>query len=168
MKTFFTADQHWHHGPPYTRHSIIYFCKRPYANIAEMDEDMIVRWNSVVGDDDVIYHLGDFGLAPVDNLQGIFKRLRGKKIAVLGNHDGSRTRLLRVGFQAVAARTIELEDGTILVHDPYSDSNLGNAKKRVLCGHIHNLWRDDGTWHNVGVDVRDFTPVTMDQIMGAV
>ena len=37
MKTFFSADQHFFHGPPYTRNSIAVFCKRPYASTDEMN-----------------------------------------------------------------------------------------------------------------------------------
>jgi calcineurin-like phosphoesterase family protein len=41
------------------------------------------------------------------------------------------------------------------------------AYPRVLCGHVHNMWKRNGNCFNVGVDVWDFRPVTMSQIMEA-
>ncbi len=50
---------------------------------------MIARWNAVVGDGDLAYHLGDFSmsLGHEQRARGIFHRLHGRKILVLGNHD---------------------------------------------------------------------------------
>ena len=51
---YFTADQHFSHA------GIIGLCKRPFRSIEEMDEAMIANWNTVVGPDDDVWHLGDF------------------------------------------------------------------------------------------------------------
>jgi calcineurin-like phosphoesterase family protein len=56
MNTYFTADPHFHHA------NIIKYCGRPFKDIKEHDEMLIVNWNSVVMPDDVIYIVGDFGL----------------------------------------------------------------------------------------------------------
>ena len=78
---YFTADTHFNHI------NIIKFCDRPYELIDEMNEALIENWNSVVGKDDEIYHLGDFGWGDnVDNLD-ILRRLNGTKYLVKGNHD---------------------------------------------------------------------------------
>jgi len=50
-----------------------------------MDEDMIEKWNNVVGPKDKVYHLGDV----VINRKAIptLARLNGDKVLIKGNHD---------------------------------------------------------------------------------
>ena len=51
---YFTSDTHFQHG------NIIKFCNRPYSNVEEMNNAIIENWNSVVGPNDIVFHLGDF------------------------------------------------------------------------------------------------------------
>src|SRR6185369_462783 len=81
--TYFTSDTHFGHA------NIIRYCHRPFAGAAEMDDALVHRWNERVGDDDVIYHLGDFTLSGRETARRMFARLRGR-IRVLGypwHHD---------------------------------------------------------------------------------
>ena len=55
-KIFFTADTHWGHR------NIIRYCQRPFADVEEMNEALITNWNSTVGKDDIVFHLGDFAM----------------------------------------------------------------------------------------------------------
>lgn len=41
---------------------------------------------------------------------------------------------------------------------PYNDGRI------LLCGHVHNHWKVQKNMINVGVDVWDFTPVSLDEI----
>lgn len=54
MKTFFTSDTHFGHK------AIVAYDEAPFGSIAEYDEALIARRNSVVGEQDVVYHMGDF------------------------------------------------------------------------------------------------------------
>ena len=52
--------------------------KRPFKNVREMDWTMIERWNSVVGPNDTVYHLGDFGESwPIEYLNGNIVFVKG-------------------------------------------------------------------------------------------
>ena len=53
---FFTSDHHFGHQ------NIIRHCQRPFGGAAEMDEELIRRWNERVRPGDEVYHLGDFAL----------------------------------------------------------------------------------------------------------
>ena len=55
-RVFFTSDTHFNHT------NIIRFCNRPFKDVIHMNETIIANWNSVVGPDDIIFHLGDFCL----------------------------------------------------------------------------------------------------------
>lgn len=74
-KVFFTADTHF--GSERT----LTLSRRPFKTVKEMDETLINNWNSVVGKDDIVYHLGDFG-----NYE-IVKRLNGKVTLIWGNYE---------------------------------------------------------------------------------
>jgi len=67
---FFTADQHFGHK------NIIKYCQRPFADVTEMDNELIARWNSRVHADDLVFHLGDVTLG--DDAAKYFSRLNGR------------------------------------------------------------------------------------------
>jgi len=52
-----------------------------------MDWAIVDNWNKIVGDTDVVYHLGDLALGPSERWDEIMKSLNGYKIFVVGNHD---------------------------------------------------------------------------------
>lgn len=60
---------------------------RPFDDIGHHDEMLILNWNSVVGVDDVVIHLGDVALGPWSDGLDKVERLNGYKILVPGNHD---------------------------------------------------------------------------------
>jgi calcineurin-like phosphoesterase family protein len=75
---FFTADTHFNHA------NIIIYCGRPFADVEDMNEILIEKWNSRIGDRDTVYHLGDFAWGEWEPILG---RLRGRKILIPGGHD---------------------------------------------------------------------------------
>lgn len=81
MKHFATSDTHFGHK------NIIRYCNRPFDTVDAMNEHMIMRWNSVVEDDDVVWFLGDFAFMKPQEAFAIFSRLRGQINIVPGNHD---------------------------------------------------------------------------------
>ena len=52
-KVFFTSDTHFYHG------NIIRFCNRPFKDVEMMNETIIANWNNTIGQDDIVFHLGD-------------------------------------------------------------------------------------------------------------
>lgn len=166
---FYTADLHMGHP------RILQYCDRPFSGIGEMNETLISNWNSVVSKEDIVYVLGDMFFYDLDSQRRIMKRLNGKKILILGNHDksaGTRKSEMKladyiyVGWDEVV---LELLLTTInkkpigLVHDPA----LCNLDLSIpwLCGHVHNLFERQGNVINVGVDVNNFTPVSEEEII---
>lgn len=156
MKTFYTSDTHFGHK------NILKYCSRPFADIDEMEREMVRRWNEVVGVDDAVYHLGDFGFSSKSKLAAIVKSLNGHKVIVKGNHDRGLESLKEMGFDA-ACHSMERDDGGIrwlLIHNPYNVT-----ADNVLCGHVHEKWARIENMINVGVDVHDFRPKTIEQLL---
>lgn len=123
------ADTHFGHA------KIIEFTKRPFANVEEMNEVMVTRWNSTVRPGDEIYLLGDFSFekdpAPT------FARLNGKKHLVIGNHDESRRAVLELGWESVSHLTVVREEGARVVCCHYPIESWPQAHRGYLMAHGH-------------------------------
>ena len=153
-ETFFTSDTHFNHF------NIIRYCNRPFHSVEEMTHVLIKNWNSVVSPDDTVWHLGDFAFGPTGMQSGLFYALNGTKYLIRGNHDQNERRMLAVGFKEVYLRYAWKD--WWLVHKPHA-APLGSDL--VLCGHIHDRWKRKGNRINVGVDVWDFKPRTLDELL---
>lgn len=157
---FFTADQHFYHE------GIIKMCKRPFNNSNEMEKILISNYNQVVNIDDEVYFLGD--LTFIKNrtaIKSLLSKLNGQKHLILGNHDYLNPfGYVDCGFLTVhTCLIIDTEIGKIgLTHDP-AVSNV-NSDMIWLCGHVHNLFTSIGNVINVGVDVCDYSPISITQI----
>lgn len=77
---YFTSDTHFNHN------SILKFCNRPFETIEEHDNKLIENWNSVVGLDDTVFHLGDFCFGGAPKWKEIRSQLNGHIILIVGNH----------------------------------------------------------------------------------
>lgn len=173
QNVFFTSDTHFSHA------NIIKYCERPYKNIDEMDEDLIRRWNDVVKKDDVVFHLGDFGMVSQKKLEWIIGRLNGQIYLILGNHDN---RLRYDGlFKSVKQQMLVNIDGVyvLMLHYPLMQhkSEILNGHRFIqLYGHIHsrkNMSGDDKlrsartSWnqYDVGVDNNDYRPISFSEVI---
>jgi calcineurin-like phosphoesterase family protein len=156
------SDTHFRHE------NIIEYCDRPFKNVNDMNSYMIARWNSVVKDDDIVWHLGDFGFGGKEVLSYIFSTLRGQKRLILGNHDsrcGGVNFWESVGFEYVSRFPVCVMRVIWLSHAPiFLDDNSAYIN---IHGHTHNhdLETDSRHWKNVSVEVVDYTPVRLDLIM---
>ena len=171
-KVFFTSDTHFYHS------NIINFCGRPFKNVEVMNETLIANWNSVVGPDDIVFHLGDFCLGGSAEWTNILNRLNGKIYLIVGNHD---IKNLRQGyyshFEHIAMQMhIEVEKQKIyLNHCPFLCYGGASRDTWQLFGHVHTSKQNTGidaprlhmlfpTQYDVGVDNNNFTPVSFEQV----
>jgi calcineurin-like phosphoesterase family protein len=66
-----------------------------------MDEQLIANWNAHIVPTDTVFFFGDFGLGTTDFLTDLCSRLRGNKICIRGNHDGTPAKMHKIGFLLV-------------------------------------------------------------------
>ena len=173
MTVFYTSDTHFCHG------RILALAGRPFRDIRDHDETLIQRWNSVVGDGDDIYHLGDFCHATEDEarVRGIFFRLAGRKRLIIGNHDvDGDGRLLPMladlpWEEAPAEERAILDNGhsVILSHYPPAAGRKIADGSYFFYGHLHARLPMDRRSRDVGVDMPDvdFTPRTIEELVVA-
>ena len=128
MNIFVKSDTHFNHK------NIIKCCNRPYKDVEEMNEAIISNWNNSVTNDDIIYHLGDFGFGTKEELKQIFNRLNGQKYLIMGNHDKKvgRNYYFELGFLNVYRKEYQL-DNYILTHEPINVSALN----KLIINHFY-------------------------------
>jgi calcineurin-like phosphoesterase family protein len=136
------------------------------VDVDAMDMELTRRWNERVKPGDTVYHIGDVAMGKRDRLPGYRAALNGRIILILGNHDRSKKAMLEAGFDEVYdSLRIEVSGLKLyLSHHPPSPERYGYCDY-ALCGHVHEAWARKGKVINVGVDVRDFRPVTIEELI---
>ncbi|HEY0084717.1 MAG TPA: metallophosphoesterase family protein [Allosphingosinicella sp.] len=160
MATFFTGDSH------FGDHRTLNIWKRPFASTAAMDETLVAAWNAAVAAEDEVWHLGDVARKPAE-VPALLARLHGTKHLIRGNNDPPAT-LAAPGWASVHDY-IELEqDGRklILCHYPFRSWNGQHRGALNLHGHSHGRLKPIPRQHDVGVDARQWRPVTLAEILG--
>lgn len=171
-RVYFTSDTHFNHT------NIISYCQRPFKNVDEMNERIIANWNEVVGENDIIFHLGDFCLGGAAEWTRLLERLNGKIYLIMGNHDRKN---IRQGFMdrfEHVAMQMHIEVGKqriYLNHYPFLCFEGGYKDVWQLFGHVHTRKTNTGidagrlkylypTQYDVGVDNNNFAPVSFVQV----
>lgn len=171
-KVYFTSDTHFNHA------NIIGFCNRPFKNVEEMNEALIENWNRVIGDDDIVFHLGDFCLGGSAEWTKVLDRLNGKIYLIMGNHDMKNLRQGYTNRFELITMQMHIEIGKQKIYlNHYPFLCYGGAYKDTwqLFGHVHTSNNNTGkdksrleylfpTQYDVGVDNNDFTPVSFEQV----
>lgn len=138
---FYIADCHFGHK------NILLFDNRPFGDLHQMEEVMIMLWNATVRKGDTVYILGDFCWDKADEWLRIIRQLNGTKVLIEGNNDlSSYPAELKNQFADIAPYKEIVDNGrdnsgrkVLLSHYPmpfYKRAN--NDKYYMLCGHVHN------------------------------
>ena len=154
---YFTADQHFDHE------GILDSTGRPFSRVSLMNKAIIKNYNDIVNDNDEVYFVGDVSLLKHKNLIAKHvQQLKGVKHLILGNHDCLKVfEYEEVGFMTVHTG-LRVEE-FFLYHDP-SVSAIYRNEQQYICGHVHDLFKHIKNVVNVGVDVWDFKPVSIDEV----
>lgn len=159
MKTFVVADLHFgdegvctryrrSDGPPL----------RPFPCAAEMDAEIVRRWNQSVTERDLVYVLGDVGRGA--NVRSV-RLLAGRKRLIAGNGDDV-ARIAALGlFESIAVA--KWLPGYLLTHIPVHPSQLGRGLVNVH-GHLHSRTVCDPRYICVSVEQTNFRPIELDAL----
>ena len=159
---FFTADTHFNHS------NIIEFCDRPFKDVEEMNETLITNWNSKVGENDEVYHLGDFGYG---ELGGILNRLNGEIVYIQSQEWSHEKAVLQyqdrfVKIAPLMTISIKKEHGVYLTMCHYQMAKWPKSHYNHwhLFGHSHARAKAIGKSFDVGVDGNNFFPYSLKEI----
>jgi len=195
-KTFLIGDTHFGLGDYFpefqrTMHRWHPEHDREFKSADEMEQLIIRRWNSVVGENDTVISLGDFAWAgeyPEDyeiwmHSCDIYKiyltKLNGNIVMIHGNHDPFND-----GLKCQCGNILYYRGRTFyMVHDPGKrergyEKIPENWVGWVIHGHHHwvpDYYDKTKTYYpfingdkkaiNVACDVIDYTPVSIDTIL---
>lgn len=141
QNVFFTSDQHFCHA------NVIKYDGRPFNDVEEMNEQLILNWNSVVGEKDVVFYLGDLSFdRGSGNTQRIVNELNGKIHYILGNHDDERDIRKLNRFETISdyvnLSIVDLDNprkkqGIMMMHYPILSWDKAHHGDWHLHGHCH-------------------------------
>jgi calcineurin-like phosphoesterase family protein len=154
VATYFTSDTH------FSDHRVLNLYPRPFASVAEMDAELIRRWNAAVRPEDEVWHLGDFART-ARRAAEVLAQLNGRKHLIVGNNDPAPD--APHGWESVAPYAEIERDGLrlVLCHYPFRSWNGQHKGALNLHGHSHGRLKPLPRQYDVGVDVRDYRPVDL-------
>ena len=139
QNVYFASDFHIGHQ------NVIKFDSRPFEDLQDMHNKLIENWNSVVGENDLVFYLGDFSFKDRGSGKWFRDQLNGKIHFIMGNHD--RMRIVgHLGFDKIYGDDTALGGATIEIKD--DDANRG-YQTIVLCHYPILSWNKShhGSWH---------------------
>lgn len=162
MKNWFSSDWHLSH------HNIIKYDKRPFNNIAEMNETIIDNYNSVVNKTDNFYFLGDFCFN-IKDAEYFLKELNGNLFFIKGNHDKSDMIKLynKYGTYLGEQKKINV-NGQEIVLNHYAMRVWDKSHHGVwhLYGHSHGSLPDDpnSLLFDIGCNIHNYYPLEFEDV----
>lgn len=159
---FFTGDTHFGDA------RVLRIDRRPFPDMAAHDAALIHNWNSVVGDDDDVWHLGDFMSAKSGDCATLLANLKGRKHLIVGNNDPDSTTHSE-GWASVQHYAELKEDGNhlILCHYAFRTWNQMGKGSINLHGHSHGRLKGIPRQFDVGVDGQELQPVSLEQMLAS-
>jgi calcineurin-like phosphoesterase family protein len=180
MNIWFTSDTHFGHtniaGPSISVWKDGY---RNFNSVQEMNDALVNNFNKIVGEDDILYHLGDWSFGGVHNIYYFRKSLIYKNIhLILGNHD-QHIRDKEIKFLDSSFNPMDLFNS---VQDVFTgkigkrEFHLSHYSHQVwpashkgvihLFGHSHGSLKGIGRSMDVGVDTHpEFRPYHINEII---
>jgi calcineurin-like phosphoesterase family protein len=190
-KIFFTSDTHYGHtnicrGVSKWRDvngNVPVSQTRDFKTLDHMNDAIVESINSVVGEDDILFHLGDWSFGGFENIAEFRNRIVCKNIhLVLGNHDhhiennrdgiqdlfSSVNQYLRLQVSVYPGTVLHTgKVDLVLMHYPIASWHNMNDNVIHLHGHVHlppNKKLAEGKAMDVGVDGNFLVPYSLNEI----
>jgi calcineurin-like phosphoesterase family protein len=175
QQLYFTSDTHYMHQNicrGTTRWSNADGFTRNFDTLDQMNDRIVNGINTTVGQDDILFHLGDWSFGGFERIEEFRNRINCKNIhIVLGNHDhhierdreGIRRLFTSVNqYLELEVKGNDWEQNYVLMHYPIISWNKMNDGVIHLHGHVH-LSADrrigKGKTMDVGVDGNGLDPL---------
>ena len=181
---FFTSDTHYSHSNicrATTRWTDADSVTRDFKSLEHMNDTLVNNINEVVGQDDILIHLGDWSFGGFEMIEEFRNRILCKNVhLVFGNHD-HHIRRNKGGIQEIFSSTqdylhldLRIPKGKevdkltlVCMHFPIASWDGMNDGVPHLHGHVHlprHQRIGQGKVMDVGVDGNDLYPISIQEI----
>ncbi len=191
QRIFFTSDTHYNHANICSATTTWVGAEnltRKFKSLNQMNDALVNNINSIVGENDVLIHLGDWSFGGFDKISEFRNRILCKNVHLTyGNHD-HHIRNNKEDIQDIFSSTqdylfLDIRRPSILgkgqmdkysfvcMHYPIASWDSMNDGVIHLHGHVHlppNLRLGDGKSLDVGVDGNNLNPISLDEILAIV
>ena len=178
QRLFFTSDTHYNHTNicrGVTRWTDAEDITRDFKTLDQMNDRIVRGINDVVGQDDILFHLGDWSFGGFESIWKFRHQINCQNIhLVLGNHDHHIERDredIRQIFSSVN-QYVELEvnkqHNFVLMHYPIMSWNNMNDGVIHLHGHVHlppERRIGKGKMMDVGIDGNGMDPISLSKVL---
>lgn len=185
---YFTSDTHYNHSnlcSATTQWDNAKDKTREFSSLDRMNTTIVNNINEVVGQDDILFHLGDWSFGGFERIEEFRNRILCKNIhLILGNHD-HHIQKNRDGIQSifqsvhqyipslsVRRQSIPQPDKVdkysfVLFHFPIASWDSMSQGVIHIHGHTHlpPHQRVNGRAIDVGMDGNRLYPISMDEIL---
>jgi len=186
QQLFFTSDTHYSHSnicSATTNWSVNDGYARKFDSLQDMNQRLVDNINNMVGEDDILIHLGDWSFGGFDKIEEFRSQINCKNIHLtFGNHDhhiernkegiqrlfSSVQQYLRLEVRRPNGKLVD-KFSFVCMHYPIASWHDMNQGVIHLHGHVHlpyHLRLADGKAMDVGVDGNELEPISMDEILG--
>ena len=185
---FFTSDTHYGHSNicrATTNWTDADSVTRDFKSLDHMNNTIVDNINSIVGENDVLIHLGDWSFGGFENIAELRSRIICKNIHLTyGNHDhhirrnkgdiqsifSSTQDYMQLDIRRPSDKGKNMMDkfSFICMHYPIASWDSMNANMIHLHGHTHlpkHLRIADGRAMDVGCDGNDLQPISLEEVV---
>lgn len=166
---FFTSDTHYHHLN-YVRGTSTWQDKskcRDFDTVEQHDSTIISNINSMVGANDLLFHLGDLALGHHSNVRKFCDALVCKNIILLRGNHASHIDDYADCFLGIYdyLEFVINKQFFVACHFPIASWREMSRNSIHLHGHTHGDFENGGKSMDVGLDTNGFFPYTYGQII---
>jgi calcineurin-like phosphoesterase family protein len=156
---------------------------RKFDSLQDMNQRLVDNINNMVGEDDILIHLGDWSFGGFDKIEEFRSQINCKNIHLtFGNHDhhiernkegvqrlfSSVQHYLELEVVRPLTKSMNEKFKFVCMHYPIASWHNMNQEVIHLHGHVHlpaHLRIAEGKAMDVGVDGNGLEPLSLDEIV---
>jgi calcineurin-like phosphoesterase family protein len=186
QRIFFTSDTHYAHSSicsATTKWDNASNLTREFDSLDSMNKTLVNNINNMVGEDDILIHLGDWSFGGFDKIEEFRSQINCKNIhLVLGNHDDHISRnkenvqrlflsvqhYLKLDIRRPINKATVEKFSFVCMHFPIISWDNMNQKVMHLFGHVHlppHLRVMEGRAMDVGCEGNGLEPISLDEVV---
>jgi calcineurin-like phosphoesterase family protein len=185
QKLWFTSDTHYNHGNicSSTTQWTNPVTLRDFKSLEDMNATLVGNINEIVGEDDILFHLGDWSFGGFEQIEIFRNQIVCKNVHIItGNHDhhiendregiqsifSSVNKYLNLNVKWNVGTPLMGEQRFALMHFPIASWDNMSRGAIHLHGHVHfesNIRIGKGKMMDVGCEGNNLYPIEMGEVL---